>query len=437
MDNLQSRSDRNTIANVTELCSGCGTCVALCPKDAISIQLQPKKGVYYPFINKERCISCGLCLDVCPGYEINFIKLNMSFFMKEPSDSYIGNVINCYAGFATDNDIRYSAASGGIVSSLLGFALEKKIVDGAIVTGTNNNDPLRPLPFIAYTGEGIISASTSKYCPVPVNIAIKEILSREGSYAVVGLPCHIAGLRKAEQVNKKLKDRVKLHFCLVCNHTPSFCATDYLLSKLNTKGRIVQEIRYRGKGWPGGMTVIYKDGTEDFVNHLDIKYWGFVFQKFFWPRRCFLCDDKIGELSDISFMDPYLPEFNDERIGASLFVTRSNFADQLVKQAGKSGVIDYRSIDVRKIKISQGLSEVRQRNAARRKLFLLFRRSVPVYRRDENIEVSFGSLFRAVIDICLIWLGNISYEFVDIFSGISKIGSKFMGIFRIPKGELK
>ena len=430
MDNLQSRSDRNTIANVMELCSGCGTCVALCPKDAISIQLQPKKGVYYPFINKERCTSCGLCLDVCPGYEIDFTKLNFSFFMKEPSDSYIGNEINSYAGFATDYDIRYSSASGGIASSLLRFALEEKIVDGAIVTGTNNNDPLRPLPFIAYTGEGIISASTSKYCPVPVNIAIKEILSREGSYAVVGLPCHIAGLRKAEQVNRKLRDRIKLHFCLVCNHTPSFLATDYLLTKLNTRGRVVQEIRYRGKGWPGGMTVIYKDGTEDFIEHLDVKYWGFVFQKFFWPRRCFLCDDKIGELSDISFMDPYLPEFNDERVGASLFVTRSNLADQLVKQAGKAGVIDSWSIDADKIKIAQGLLETRQRNAARRKLFLLFRQKAPVYRRHENTEVAFGDLFRATFDIILIWLGNFSYKFVDIISDIWKVGSKFVRFFR-------
>ena len=47
-----------------------------------------------------------------------------------------------------------------------------------------------------------VSATKSKYCPVPANVRIKKILRRNGKFAVVGLPCHIHGVRKAEMLNK-------------------------------------------------------------------------------------------------------------------------------------------------------------------------------------------------------------------------------------------
>jgi len=70
-------------------------------------------------------------------------------------------------------------------------------------------NPLEPEPFIARTKEEIIEASKSKYCPVPANIALKEIMdSKSGEkFAVVGLPCHIQGIRKFEEVNKILKEK--------------------------------------------------------------------------------------------------------------------------------------------------------------------------------------------------------------------------------------
>jgi coenzyme F420 hydrogenase subunit beta len=74
--------------------------------------------------------------------------------------------------------------------------------------------PLEPEPFIARTKEEIYEARGSKYCPVPCKPCNEEILKApEGQmFAVVGLPCHIHGIRKAEQINKKLKERIVLLF---------------------------------------------------------------------------------------------------------------------------------------------------------------------------------------------------------------------------------
>jgi Fe-S-cluster-containing hydrogenase component 2 len=41
-------------------CDFCGTCVAVCPTDAIEL----KESVIE--VDRERCIGCGSCSDICP-----------------------------------------------------------------------------------------------------------------------------------------------------------------------------------------------------------------------------------------------------------------------------------------------------------------------------------------------------------------------------------
>ena len=157
------------------LCTGCGTCVALCPNNAIKLSIDKNKGVYIPQLNKSLCNGCGICSRICPSYNINFKSLNLSIFGKEPK-SLIGNYSNCYMGFSTDKSIRYNASSGGMITIILIFALENKLIDGALVTRMKKNNPLEPESFIARTKEEVIEASQSKYCPVSANVALKDIL---------------------------------------------------------------------------------------------------------------------------------------------------------------------------------------------------------------------------------------------------------------------
>ena len=43
-----------------ELCTGCGTCVDVCPVEAITIEKE--KAV----IDADSCVDCGTCVDECP-----------------------------------------------------------------------------------------------------------------------------------------------------------------------------------------------------------------------------------------------------------------------------------------------------------------------------------------------------------------------------------
>ncbi len=42
------------------LCDVCGTCVAVCPVDAIIVK------EFVVTIDNDKCINCGKCLKVCP-----------------------------------------------------------------------------------------------------------------------------------------------------------------------------------------------------------------------------------------------------------------------------------------------------------------------------------------------------------------------------------
>ena len=149
-----------------------------------------------------------------------------------------------------------------LVTSLLIYALEKGIIDGALVTRMQKDNPFEPEPFIAMNKEEIIEASKSKYCPVPLNKLIKEILGTENlKIAVVGLPCHIHGIRKAEMLNKSLKSKIVLHLGIFCSHTIHFGRQIPILNKLDIAKCDVLKIDYRGNGWPGNMIIELKNGN--------------------------------------------------------------------------------------------------------------------------------------------------------------------------------
>jgi len=335
----------------SNLCTGCGTCVGICPEYALEMVIDHRKDIYTPQVHKGECNECGLCLEVCPGHSVDFRELNLDFFGKEPEDILLGNYLKCYIGYATNYKIRYNSASGGLVTTLLLFALEEGMIDGALVTKMSEDNPLEPQPFIATTREEIISAAKSKYCPVPANIALKEILKKEGKFAIVGLPCHIHGIRKVVLVNKKLRDRIVLHLGLFCSSPMTFKGTDFVLQKYRLTKENIAHLDYRGEGWPGYMRIQFKDGAEKLIPKSE--YGIFHGLGFFTPSRCALCCDQINELADISLRDAFLPEFEEDRIGTSVIICRSKAGENLLQHATGKGKIALWDIERQKVRLME------------------------------------------------------------------------------------
>jgi coenzyme F420 hydrogenase subunit beta len=90
---------KQKIKSVVEdgLCTGCGTCVALYPIEAVEHTTDKQRGIYLSRIDEGRCNDCGNCYEAFPGHSVDFRQLNWEIFGKEPEDILIENYLNCYA----------------------------------------------------------------------------------------------------------------------------------------------------------------------------------------------------------------------------------------------------------------------------------------------------------------------------------------------------
>lgn len=360
-----------------KLCVGCGLCVGVCPREALTMTLDPKRGGYVPVVYKDRCTQCGLCYQVCPGHNVDFEALNAALFGEIPEDIALGRYLASYVGHATDEDVRYHSSSGGLVTSLLVFALEEGLIDGALVTRMQRDKPLRPEAFIARTKEEIVSAAGSKYCPVAAGTAVKGILESDGRYAVVGLPCHIQGIRKAELHLPKLRERIRYRMSLACSLDFSFLGTERLIQSQGMSADRVERLEYRGRGWPGSMLIRLRGGRETIVPLAE-------YYRRLGPyslRRCTLCSDMLGELSDLSCGDAWVPEVTrTDKVGSSFVITRTPEAEELLEAAASKEAVWLSDLDPRAVAASQGGALFKKRKLkARMRLFRLCGQRVPRY----------------------------------------------------------
>lgn len=317
-----------------ELCTMCGTCAGICPTSAITMK-RTNKGVYAPTVQSLLCTQCEKCIKVCPGIGINAQKISSTLF-QTPSIKFrrdIGHYIGCYYGHATDPGIRQHSTSGGSVTALLIYLFETGVIQGALVTKSHSTNPLETESFIARSVDDLYSASTSRYCPSTPNTVLSQILREDGVFAVVGLPCHIHGIRKVEQIYPTLQSKILLHIGLFCSGVPTFIGTNELLRQLGLERSSIKEFQYR-VGWPSTTVITLENGRILRIRFLDTllsKTWGL---RFFLSPRCILCFDALNELADIAFGDAHLPRINNSSLFRSLMITRTPQADQILKRAG-------------------------------------------------------------------------------------------------------
>lgn len=402
----------NTISQVvmSKLCTGCGTCAGTCPNEAIRMRKFDSSGLYLPEIEEDKCSRCGICVICCPGYSVDFEELNSSVFGRKPSDKILGNYRGCYIGHSNETDVRHNSASGGVVSQLLIFALENDMIDGALVARMRKDQPLETEAFIARTRKEVLEAAKSKYCPVATNEALMQVLKENGRFAVVGLPCHIHGIRKAQRVLKVLEERIVLQIGLMCSHTVNFKGTEFLLEKRGIQKEKVREISYRGKGWPGEMLIGLKEGLNLSIPYMGSwdAYWS-VFSFFlFTPLRCMTCPDLTNELSDISLGDAWLPELKYDRLGKSVIMARTKLGEDILRSMSLAGKICLRKVRPEKVKQSQSLSLKFKKTdfGARLLTFKLLGKQVPRFKLEPEFSFSPISFVRSLLLYLSVWVSS-------------------------------
>lgn len=370
----------------SNLCTGCGTCAGVCPEKVLKMKMTPE-GRYIPEVVNTNCTKCLLCMKVCPTSNENISELNSFIFNMMPDNEFIENFINCYKGYAADSAIRWGASSGGLITSLLIFLLEERLIDGALLTRGNEDDPLKAEPFIARTRKDILSAMGSKYVPVPLNQLLSEIISQDGRLAVVGLPCHIQGIRRAELNIRELQSKIIYHFGLTCSHTLNYCGIEFILHKIGVKLSEVAKLKYRGDGWPSGIKVTLKSGEQRFLPNQG-SWWSEIFGAYFFtPYNCTLCHDHLSELADISFADAWLPEtMKHDKVGTSIVIARTHIGDELIKATASKNIIEIFALNTQDVIHSQlwPLLFKKRNIKARIRLLKILGKTIPKNLRDNT-----------------------------------------------------
>lgn len=296
-------------------CSGCGTCAGVCPQNAIKITLN-KDGFFRPEIDKNSCVNCGLCLKICAGFneKIEERKENCK------QDLVFGEYVNCYAGWAKDENIRLNSSTGGVIRELAVYYSDK--FDGVISLTENENDALKPEVKVLKTKEELINLPKSKYFSVELSKAAEYLKNNSGHYLVIGLPCQIASLKKAQKVLKGTFNSIELFCGALFSHT----FMEKYLAIHNAKNSKI-DFRDKKTGWHN-FSLTAGNSSEKADDDL------FYFaqrNKIFTQERCLKCNLCHSGAADIMVGDFWGEKYANDDNGVNLLLARSNAGTALLE----------------------------------------------------------------------------------------------------------
>ena len=269
-------------------CCGCGACMNICPKSAITME-EDEYGFVYPKINTDLCIECGACKKAC-GYQ-NVPEKHSQMAV--------------YAAAAKNDSILKKSASGGAFAVIA----EKVINDGGIVYGAAlpfENGKLEPKHIRIDNKEDIIMLQGSKYVQSDTVFVFQQVrkdLQSGKSVMFSGTPCQIAGLKRF--LNKDYDNLLSVE--IICHGVPSKkMFQDFIESYGNELGGTIKDFYFRDKSKGQGMITraVYEHHDQ---LHEKVKIGGltayihFFAKSYTYRINCYSCPyataDRVGDIT--------------------------------------------------------------------------------------------------------------------------------------------
>jgi coenzyme F420 hydrogenase subunit beta len=328
------------------ICTECGACAGICPTDALPMR-ETRGGQVLPDLVEAKCIECGLCDMVCPQIELS------DRYAELVHGPLKGPVVGSYLAQTTDPLIEREAQAGGLGRSLVAWCMDKGIVDAAVVVVDDPDEPMRPKAVLTRDPAVVLGSSRSKYCPIPVNDLILEMMRFDGRIAFIGLSCHMQGLQLAIERIGKLKKKVVLRLGLFCDRVLTYQAPEFYARCAGVRpGERITYFDYRNKeknGWYGEYRV-KTDSGRDLSAPRTIKAGS---RALFTPLHCWLCPDKANVLSDVSIGDPH--GVASGRSVPSAVLVRTAFGEEVMRGAELDGRIRRTPVDAARLVKGQNL----------------------------------------------------------------------------------
>ena len=337
-----------------QLCLGCGACAYAQPqvlemRDVLDHGLRPfvKDGV-----SAAHDTSAGLA--VCPGVEL-IAPARQSTLGDASLRHRWGTVLDLFEGYAADADVRHAGSSGGAATALAAYALQSRGFAGVLHTKAREDRPYLNETTFSTTSSALLAATGSRYAPASPCDRLDLIENAGAPCVFIGKPCDVAATSKARQLSAALDANLGLTIAIFCAGTPSTNATFEMLEVMGVEElSTVQEIRYRGNGWPGEARASWVGPLGGTVES-SLSYeasWGEILQRHR-PWRCHVCPDHTGEFADIAVGDPWYREIPEGESGRSLLLARTERGERFLHEAIAAGHIIASQVDPWVLEASQ------------------------------------------------------------------------------------
>ena len=336
------------------LCLGCGAC-AYASGGAYQMLDDPGEGLRPVLLDaKAGDFKESDCLAVCPAVQVDFGILESE--PKHPGwtadfGKEWGPIAKVWEGHASDPEIRFQGSSGGALTAIAAYCLERAGMEGVLHIRQSPEDPMRNETRMSRTKAELLAAAGSRYSPASVCEKLAEVETASAPCVVIGKPVEIAAVRKAAAANPALAEKLGVTLSFYCAETPPTSATTTLLSNLKVDAAELEELRYRGEGWPGHFAT-RACGASEKIPHLTYREsWAFL--QSFRPWSTQIWPDGGGELADISCGDPWYEEPDGINPGFSLVVARTRKGIDLIEGAIAAGYLTLEPAELWKIAASQ------------------------------------------------------------------------------------
>jgi coenzyme F420 hydrogenase subunit beta len=327
-------------------CVGCGLCAAMAPNHLTMVDtLQHTRR---PVSLSQNPVDIAGLAQACPGIlQTKPQNTDGATHLQE-----WGQVLEVWEGHACDPQIRLKGSSGGVVTALALYAIEAGHMSGVVHTQARTDAPLLNKTVFSTNRSELLAGAGSRYAPASPCDGLNHLQSAQAPGVFIGKPCDVAGAAQYAAINPRLAENLGLTIAVFCAGTPSYNGTLALLKALGVKDpQDVQQLRYRGQGWPGTMQALLKDGTQSQELTYD-QGWGQILQKHR-PWRCHVCPDHTGESADLSVGDPWYKPFHPGEPGRSMVIVRTERGRQLLRQAVAAGYVSLQMRDPKIIADSQ------------------------------------------------------------------------------------
>jgi len=217
------------------------------------------------------------------------------------------------------------AQDGGVVTSILCYALDQGLIDGAILAAKGDT-PWLPKPVVATTKDEIMKCAGTKYTISPCMSSIKHAAREHAldKIAIVGTPCQIYAARKMQLYPfgaRHIADKIALTVGIFCTENFSYAGLKTIIEdhcKVPVDSVTKMEI--------GGGKFKVKGAKEVAIPIKETHKYE--------QDGCHVCSDLTAEFADISTGSIGTPD------GWSTVFTRTTKGSDLMKKALAANLFD-------------------------------------------------------------------------------------------------